>query len=154
MRPGRRRLGLRRLAGGSGQAADLPVPQAVEHQGEQPPGGGHLCDVLASFPRRAMMACLTAPITESRGIRWTASMTAQRSIGDPCLVTWPQVTLTSDSRCRGVSPAQAAAAWPSAARAAGPGWRIGMKPPGPWTGTSGPVQACAGGAAAAVARGK
>ena len=38
------RLAVRRLAGRPGQAADLPVPQAVEDQGEQPPGGGHLGD--------------------------------------------------------------------------------------------------------------
>ncbi len=34
---------------------------------------------LAWLPRRAMMASLAAPIAESRGIRWMASMTAQRS---------------------------------------------------------------------------
>ena len=34
-----------------------------------------------------------------------ASITAQRSIRDPCLVTCPRATLVSDSRCRGVSPA-------------------------------------------------
>jgi len=33
-------------------------------------------------------------------------MTAQRSSLDPCLVMCPRATLTSDSRCRGVSPAQ------------------------------------------------
>src|SRR5450755_3459936 len=60
---------------------------------------------LACVPRRAMMASLTEPVTESAGARWMASMTAQRSCRDPCLVTCPRVTLTSDSRCRGVSPA-------------------------------------------------
>src|SRR6266700_8386114 len=40
---------------------------------------------LASFPRRAMMASLAPPITESRGMRWMASISAQRSSRDPCL---------------------------------------------------------------------
>src|SRR5215469_15948318 len=55
----------------------------------------------ACFPRRAMMASLTVPITESRGMRWMASISAQRSSREPCLVTCPRVTLVSDSRCRG-----------------------------------------------------
>jgi hypothetical protein len=50
--------------------------------------------------------CRTATykLALSLGIRWTASMTAQRSSRDPCLVTRPRLTLRSDSRCRGVSP--------------------------------------------------
>jgi hypothetical protein len=59
---------------------------------------------FASFPRRAMMPSLTAPVTESARTRWTASISAQRSSRDPCLVTCPRATLV-DSRCRGVSPA-------------------------------------------------
>ena len=42
------------------------------------------------------------------GCRWMASVTAQRSIREPCLVTCPRITLVSDSWCRGVSPAQRA----------------------------------------------
>ena len=38
-------------------------------------------------------------------MRWIASITAQRSSREPCLVTCPRATLMSDSRCRGVSPA-------------------------------------------------
>jgi len=75
------RLSCHRFRGPGGslrQAADLPVAQAVEHQGQEPAGGGDLAMFLASFPRRAVMASLTVPITESRGIHWTASITAQR----------------------------------------------------------------------------
>jgi hypothetical protein len=36
-------------------------------------------------------------------VHWQTS--AQRTIGDPCFVMWPRLTLVSDSRCRGVSPA-------------------------------------------------
>ena len=35
---------------GAGQAADLPVAQAVEHQGEEPAGGGDLGDVAGFLP--------------------------------------------------------------------------------------------------------
>ena len=35
--------------GGRGQAADLPVAQAVEDQGQEPAGGGDLRDVLGFF---------------------------------------------------------------------------------------------------------
>ena len=34
-----------------------------------------------------------------------ASISAQRRFRDPCLVMWPRLTLVSDSRWRGVSPA-------------------------------------------------
>src|SRR6266571_8601134 len=40
-----RRLGYGRVGGWPGQAADLPVAQAVVDQGEQPAGGGDLGDV-------------------------------------------------------------------------------------------------------------
>jgi hypothetical protein len=54
---------------------------------------------LASFPRLAMMPSLTAPITESRGMRWMASISAQHSSRrEPCFVTCPRATLVSDSR--------------------------------------------------------
>jgi hypothetical protein len=36
---------------------------------------------------------------------WIASISAHRTSGDPCLVIGPRLTLASDSRCRGVSPA-------------------------------------------------
>jgi hypothetical protein len=38
--------------------------------------------------------------------RWIASTADRRRAGEPCLVMCPRGTLTSDSRCRGVSPAQ------------------------------------------------
>src|SRR5258708_2418713 len=46
----------------------------------------------ASFPRRAMMASFTAPVTVSAPARWIASISAQRSSRDPCLVTCPRDT--------------------------------------------------------------
>jgi hypothetical protein len=57
-------------------------------------------------PRRSAMrwnqaACLLAP-----GSRWVASTAAQRTSLGPCLVIGPRRTLVSDSRWRGVSPAQ------------------------------------------------
>ena len=89
----------------SGQAAYLPVAQAVVDQGEEPAGGGHLGDVAGLLPAAGDDAGLDRPVTESAGARWIASITAQRSSRDPCLVTCPRATLMSDSRCRGVSPA-------------------------------------------------
>ena len=41
------------------------------------------------------MASLTVPITESWGIRWMASISAQRRSRDPCLVTCPRATLVT-----------------------------------------------------------
>ena len=92
--------------GGRGQAANLPVAHAVEDQGEQPPGGGDLGGVRGSIAAAGDDAVLDKrPITQSLGMRWMASVRAQRSIADPCLVTCPRATLRSDSRWRGVSPA-------------------------------------------------
>ena len=58
------------------------------------------------------MPALTAPAAESAGARWIASISAQRSSREPCLVTCPRVTLMSDSRWRGVSPAHEHS-WPA-----------------------------------------
>ena len=98
--------------GRSGQAADLPVAQAVEDQGEQPPGGGDLGDVAGFLPAAGDDARLDRAGYRVCGARWIASISAQRSIGEPCLVTWPRATLVSDSRCRGVSPAYEPS-WPA-----------------------------------------
>ncbi len=51
-----------------------------------------------------MMAALTAPAGVAGPFLWTASTSAQRGIRDRCFVTRPRCTLTSDSRCFGVSP--------------------------------------------------
>jgi hypothetical protein len=67
------------FAGGPGQAADLPVAQAVEDQGEQPAGGGDLGDVAGLLAA----ASLTEPITESRGTRWMASISASAAAAIP-----------------------------------------------------------------------
>jgi hypothetical protein len=40
------------------------------------------------------------------GVRWIASIAAQRTSRLPCLVIGPRWVVVSDSRCRGVSPAQ------------------------------------------------
>lgn len=45
--------------------------------------------------------------TLSAAASWIASTSAHRTSGDPCLVMRPRLTLTSDSPCRGVSPAHA-----------------------------------------------
>ena len=101
----RLRLGGWRVVRGLGQAADLAVAQAVVGQGEEAAAAATLAMLRASLPRRAMMAALAAPAGVAGPFFWMASMTAQRSILEPCLVTCPRFTLTSDSRCLGVSPA-------------------------------------------------
>jgi hypothetical protein len=53
-----------------------------------------LAMLRASFPRRAMMASLTAPVTASAGTRWMASISAERSSRDPCQVTRPVADLS------------------------------------------------------------
>ena len=101
------RLLLRRVGGpaGPGQAADLVVAHPVEDQGEQLAGGGDLGDVLCFLPAAGDDGVLALADRVAGGVRWMASVSAQRSIRDPCLVTCPRVTLRSDSRWRGVSPA-------------------------------------------------
>ena len=64
---------------------------------ESPRAAATLAMFLAYSPRRAMMASLTSRGREPAGCRWMASVTAQRSIREPCLVTWPRITLVSDS---------------------------------------------------------
>ena len=91
--------------GGSGQAADLVVAHPVEDEGEQLAGGGDLGDVLCFLPAAGDDGVLALADRVAGRVRWMASVSAQRSIRDPCLVTCPRATLRSDSRWRGVSPA-------------------------------------------------
>ena len=72
-----------RLSGPGGQAADLPVAQAVEHQGQELVGGGDLAMLRACFPRRAMIESLAARGRDPAGWCGIASISAQRSIRDP-----------------------------------------------------------------------
>src|SRR5262245_49494285 len=65
-----------------------------------------LAMLRAWSPRRVMMSSLRWRSRWPAGTCWIASISAHRKIGDPCLVMWPRLTLTSDPRCRGVSPAQ------------------------------------------------
>ncbi len=110
-------LAASRLAAGQGQLFMPPAPSVPRAGRRVASGSGSarrasrgktrvsswraaatLAMFLASFPRRAMMAALTPPITLSRGTRWMASISAQRSSRDPCLVTCPRHTLVSESR--------------------------------------------------------
>ncbi len=86
----------------SGQATDVPVAQPVVDQGEQLAGGGDLGDVrAAAFGQPGPGGPIGPPWR-----RCTASTAAQRTRWLPCLVIRPRWTLVSDSRWRGVIPAQ------------------------------------------------
>ena len=102
----RARTGLRpsRFSPGLGQATDLAVAQAVVDEDEK-------------FARAAATRPIWVP-RRSPTLRWwrrmgvsvrwwaTASTAAQRTRREPCLVMWPRRTVTSDSLCVGVRPAQ------------------------------------------------
>ena len=95
-----------RGGGRPGQAADLVVAHSVEHQGEQLADGGDLGDVAGFLAAAGNDGVLALAIGLPAGVRWIASVSAQRSIRGPCLVTCPpRASLVSDSRWRGVSPA-------------------------------------------------
>ena len=86
--------GSRAAHGRSGQAADLPVAQAVEDQGKHGPGGGDLGDVAGFLPAAGDDGVLDGAGDGVRtGPRWMASISAQRSIRDPCSATCPRVNL-------------------------------------------------------------
>jgi hypothetical protein len=51
---------------------------------------------------------------------WTASTAAYRTSVEPCLVNRPRWTLVSDSRWRGVSPAQLHSCWGPGKRCTSP----------------------------------
>ncbi len=92
-----------RSRGPGGQRADLAVAQAVVDQGEQSAGGRDHADVAA--PRGDD----PGPIDGQFGARAGALAgldRRQRTSFEPCFVIGPPCTLVSDSRCRGVSPAQ------------------------------------------------
>jgi hypothetical protein len=112
------------MAGGSGQAADLPVAQAVADQGEEPAGGCGLGAMSrASLPRRAMRSTARANrhgrvdtvrgrhpgrlggdtlarkrshiVTEPDQVRSAARVNAHQQD------SWAQITLASHGRPRG-----------------------------------------------------
>ena len=89
---------------GVGQAADLSVAQADEHQGEELASGGHAGDVAVVAPLGN--AVVVGLRNEPPRWRLTASMAAQRTRRDPCFVIGPRRTVVSDSRWRGVRPAK------------------------------------------------
>ena len=90
----------------AGERPDLPVAHGVEDAGEQLAGRGGLGDVARLVAAAGDDVVLALARRVPAGWCWIASTSAQRSSGEPCLVMWPRVTLVSDSRCRGVSPAQ------------------------------------------------
>src|SRR5258708_3816614 len=96
-----------RLIGGLGQAADLPVAHPVVDEGEEPAGGGDLGDVLGLLPAAGDDGVFDGSDHAVAGdaLDGLDQRPAHSFCREPCLVTWPRVTLVSDSRCRGVSPA-------------------------------------------------
>ena len=90
-------LCLLRGRGGVGQGPDLPVAHRVEDVGEQLAGRGDLGDG-ACLGAAAGDDGLPGPADRGAGrVRWTASTSAQRSAGEPCLVIRPRITVVSDS---------------------------------------------------------
>jgi hypothetical protein len=98
--------GLGEDAAGGGQRPDLPVAHRVEDAGEQLAGRRDLGDVLRFAAAAVGDAVPELAGRAAGGLVPAASTMARRRVGEPCLVMCPRATLTSDSRCRGVSPAQ------------------------------------------------
>jgi hypothetical protein len=116
-RPGRARVGGRGVGGVGGVAGPVfaagpGVPAGVSGRGgvvrvdrgrAWPAVGGGA--VGQGSQRRSPMRARVRPMGPPR-TRWTASTAAHRTSGLPCLVIRPRCTVVSDSRWRGVSPAQ------------------------------------------------
>ena len=72
-------------------------------------------------PRRsARRARVDTSQPAEAGIFWAASTAAHRTRPEPCLVIGPRRTVVSDSRCRGVNPAQDTSRVGSAKRCTSP----------------------------------
>ena len=85
------------LRAGGVQCPDVPVAHRVEDVGEQLAGRGDLGDG-ACLGAAAGDDGLPGPADRGAGrVRWTASTSAQRSAGEPCLVIRPRITVVSDS---------------------------------------------------------
>ena len=98
--PGRDRSG---VIPRSLKTAELAVSERVEDKGEKAPRRGDLRD-----PAPASACDAGHRLAEQSLWSWrcTASTTAQRTRRLPCLVIEPRCTVVSDSRWRGVRPAQ------------------------------------------------
>ncbi len=90
---------------GGGQAAQVVIPQPVEHQRDQLSGGG---TTPMLRPRRSPIRSRVCPRRVWPGTRCTASTAAQRTSREPCFVIRPRCTVVSDSWCFGVNPAHEA----------------------------------------------
>ena len=87
---------------GTVERADVAVARLVVDQCEQFAGRGDLGDVLAAA---SFDALFVGRDLGRVGWRCTASIAAQQTAFEPCLVMCPRCTTVSDSRWRGVSPA-------------------------------------------------
>jgi hypothetical protein len=89
-------------------ASDLTCPSRIAYKTQVSSlrAAAALAMSRARAPRRAMMRSLSSRGGLSSGWCRIASAMAHRRFGGPCLVMCPRATFRSDSRCRGVSPAQ------------------------------------------------
>jgi hypothetical protein len=91
------------VASGRSEAPDLTVTQPVVDQREEFAGRSHPSFVAAPSFRNPPVVVFDGVVAV---VLEMASIAAHRTNGGPCLVIDPRCTVVSDSRCRGVSPAQ------------------------------------------------
>jgi hypothetical protein len=90
--------------GAGGQAADLSVAQTVVDEGEGLRAAA--TRPMLRLLRRSAMRCDAAWRNVPPRLLLMASSAAQRTSFEPCFVIDPRLTVVSDSRWRGVNPAQ------------------------------------------------